>query len=402
MGRQFLIEEYATSRMTVVSTMATVYLSYLRRLTFPIALSPLADVPFQRLPSPLAILGLAALAATFVALAVAARRRTRLGETGRAGLFGGLWFFVAMAPFSNLVPFRHLLADRYVYFASAGFCLIVAALLGRLRPRAGGALLATILLPWAALSMRQAHLWGDPLALYDDALRRDPENHFLHLFRGEYLASIEHPAAEEALRRATGLPPRSTPFDLSQAWIDLGNVLLGRGALREAQECYARALAIAPDSARAWGGLANARKAAGDVAGAILPFTRAYVLAPEDPSYPLAVGSCLLELGRDAEAAPWFERTLAVDPDRSTAREFLAEIARRSGNLLAAAAHLDAALEGHPDEPALHVARAGIAIEAGETDVARGHLAQARTLLGVRPDQATRREMEELERKLGR
>ena len=40
--------------------------------------------------------------------------------------FGAFWFFVALAPMSNVVPFTALAADRFLYLSMAGAALALA------------------------------------------------------------------------------------------------------------------------------------------------------------------------------------------------------------------------------------------------------------------------------------
>ena len=37
------------------------------------------------------------------------------------------WFFIALMPFSNIIPLRMLMAERYIYLASFAFCLAWSA-----------------------------------------------------------------------------------------------------------------------------------------------------------------------------------------------------------------------------------------------------------------------------------
>jgi len=46
--------------------------------------------------------------------------------------FGIVWFFIAMLPMSNIIPIQNILAARYLYFPSVGFCLILALGIERL------------------------------------------------------------------------------------------------------------------------------------------------------------------------------------------------------------------------------------------------------------------------------
>ncbi|MCS7041772.1 MAG: hypothetical protein NZR01_03180 [Bryobacteraceae bacterium] len=64
---------------------------------------------------------------------------------------------------------------------------------------------------------------------------------------------------EQSLRRAVALGP-----EFAEAWLVLGNWLLGRGRAAEAAEALARAAALEPQRSAAWEALGRARLALGD------------------------------------------------------------------------------------------------------------------------------------------
>lgn len=386
-AKEFLIHPYAASRLTVLATMAAVTLSYLQRLTLPIGLSPVADFPFRPFPDPAAIAGTVVLAAALTGLAHGLRQRKRLGPAGRSLVFAGLWIGVTMAPFSNVLPFRHLLADRYLYLASAGFAFAAAEILLLVRGRRAAAIFGAVAVAFGALSLDRARVWRDPRKLWEDALERDPRNHFLHLYLGDYLASIDpgdRVLAQSARREfelALAHPPRSTPFTLAQARVNLANLEFAWARLDEAEFSYRAAAEIEPTLTAAWAGLGNVAKARGELRGAVRFFRQALVYESEDPVTTLALAGCHFVLGEDDRARVWFEKAAGLDPSSPLPREGLAELDRRKGDFTAALAHLDAAIACAPDLPRLHLSRAEVLLDAGDASSARESLSRARELL---------------------
>jgi hypothetical protein len=94
------------------------------------------------------------------------------------------WAAAALAPVSQLMPFRHPMADRYLYFALPGlFGALGLALRGPARrlaavPRARPALALAALAPLAAFALRseaRAPIWRSDLALARDAAAHYPD-----------------------------------------------------------------------------------------------------------------------------------------------------------------------------------------------------------------------------------
>jgi Flp pilus assembly protein TadD len=117
--------------------------------------SPL-DVPVL-----LALTGLVAIAtATFLLL----WRRQRVA-------FWILWFFICLAPMLNVIPFRSLMQDRYMYLPLVGAIALVASTLDAMvrarSARTALAVAATVLvLASAVRSHRQVEMWGSALTLW--------------------------------------------------------------------------------------------------------------------------------------------------------------------------------------------------------------------------------------------
>jgi len=128
--------------------------------------------------------------AAISALAYASRRRCPAIATG------WLWFLVVLFPVSGIVSLGRLsIADRYTYLASIGFYLMViwglGDLAGKILPAQAkqillGTAAAIVLAVCAFLSRRQLASWQNTQALFDHALKVDPNNYVakqnLHIY----------------------------------------------------------------------------------------------------------------------------------------------------------------------------------------------------------------------------
>jgi tetratricopeptide (TPR) repeat protein len=194
----------------------------------------------RHLPLPAAILMLAVL----LAAAVAAIRSDR-----RMGLAVAL-ILLPLLPVANLVPIYRAAADRYLYVPMAGVALAVAVLLDapwlaariRLRHRLTAALLAVVAVLALGCIERQ-RVWTSPLALWEDAYRKNPAAYTPTYGLGEALRDVgRFPEAERALREAI----RITGGRRGDAWATLALVLDAQGRTAEADEAIREAIAVDP------------------------------------------------------------------------------------------------------------------------------------------------------------
>ena len=178
-----------------VETVATNYLGYLEKLLWPQNLTFLYLRP-DTIPAAeflLAVLVLFCLSA----LAFACRRRCP------AFAIGWFWFLIVLLPVCGLVSLGRLsIADRYTYFPSIGFYLMMiwglADLAGKLFPvHVKQILLGTaaviVLAVCAVLSRQQLSYWHDTQTFYEHALKVNPDNDVAKQNLNIYLFEKAHP-----------------------------------------------------------------------------------------------------------------------------------------------------------------------------------------------------------------
>jgi pentatricopeptide repeat protein len=147
-------------------------LFYLGKLLVPVGLHPEYNAPFnERLLSPAPLLALLLL----VGLAVAAwllRGHYPLLPIGLG------WFLLALVPVLHLFPTYPVVADRYAYLPSLGFCLALAAVANSRGPARWPRLPATAAtvacLALALLGWQQNRLWRSDELLWRHTIRVSP------------------------------------------------------------------------------------------------------------------------------------------------------------------------------------------------------------------------------------
>ncbi len=242
---------------------------------------------------------------------------------GRAAAFNGaVWVLVSAFLVMNLLfTLGTLLADRVLYWPSAGWCAILAAIAAhsldpardkgakalRLaardprrpvhRPRAGIVAVALLLALGTAYAIRAAMYlpaWRNDIALFEASVRAEPR------------------------------APR--------AWYNLGRSYQDAARVEEAVDAYRRAVDLAPDYEEAWAQLATGHMQAGRWEDAAGPLAEALRLNPQDGVARLNEGVLWLNTGRAAEARARFDEIAALEPHRVDAWYNLALAAERLGD----------------------------------------------------------------------
>lgn len=154
---------------------------YLKLLVVPYPL--ISDYTFNTIP--LAGFGnvwvLLAIAAYVAMLAIAIYRSVKYKKDAIAF---GLWFFLlTIALFSNLfVLVGSIMAERFLFFPSVGFCLVAAVLIGKLKGRETSlfsriaTIVAVISLVFAEMTIQRNSEWKDNITLFTTDLEKAPEN----------------------------------------------------------------------------------------------------------------------------------------------------------------------------------------------------------------------------------
>jgi tetratricopeptide (TPR) repeat protein len=276
-------------------TVATIVPHYVRLLLAPIHLSgdyyPQVIVLATGV-TPAGILGFA----LAVALGVAVRRAWRPVPEAAFAL---AWIPIAIAPVSNVLFPSVALAERTLYLASVGACLIIGIVAQRLatkRVTLVVSMAAVLLTLGMVRTWTRTPVWRSDKSYVLTLLRDHPESYRAHLVAGRVLmAQGQLSAAADYFETASQLFPRdfSGAHHAASAAIELGRfvradslltvalqaapgnaqLLLTRadvrfgmnddqGAIRMARD----ALTIAPDSVRGWVIVAAAARRSGDLA----------------------------------------------------------------------------------------------------------------------------------------
>lgn len=271
-----------------MALMVPVIAHYLRLMVFPIGLR----LEYDWVSFPLWVTALSAVlvAATMVLGIWFWKREWRVAAMGIA------WFFLFLLPVSNIIPIGELVAERFLYLPSAGFCLLVGAMVDLAWNRGHGLstllgikgprwlrqsfypLILCVLLLFSFLTLRRNAEWRDPETLWHGTLERSPNA----------------PHAAE----------------------NLAAIFLAKGDLKGAGAILERQLQRFPEKPMVHYLTAQWYLRKEDRAGAVPYLERALdVAGPGNIEFTgFQRGAVLLELGRFEEALTYLERAYRANP----------------------------------------------------------------------------------------
>jgi protein O-mannosyl-transferase len=308
----------------------------------------------------------------------------------RALLFAWGFFCVALAPvlgFADVGFMKYsLVSDHYQHIAIIGVIALASAGwavwhrsvrgTGFWPPAAAFAALGIL----ALLGWRQSEIYGDTIALYRDALEKNPKAWFVKNNLGLALAgkgrtdeaidmyeqSLElnpdyveahsnlglaldslgrFDEAIEHCRRAISLRP-----DCAVAWNNLGLSLVKTGRLPEAIADYEEALRLQPEYAHAHNNLAAALVKAGRFEEGIEHNRRALAIEPDKPEYHFNLANALTRAGARKDGIEEYKQALRLNPDYFFAHNNLGTALMRAGNVQEGIVHLEKASQLKPDD----------------------------------------------------
>jgi tetratricopeptide (TPR) repeat protein len=410
-GMQYHGESVYTNFITV----PRVVFHYVKLLLFPVRLS--AD--YSRAAFPLSesiwegpvLLSLIALSCVVFLLWRSLARHKWIA-------FGGFWFFITLLPVCQIVPHHELMAERFLYLPSFGFCLIAGLLLERtfLSKRtshlaAGAFLVVLLVFSWRAAERNKD--WKNELTLWEETVRavpscaralsnlggayhrlgRDDEATLLvkkaleirpgyalaYNNLGTILAS-QH-AYEDAIKAyETAVEMDSSHPDI---WNNLGTVLLSLGRIEEAQRCFWSAQEAKPGLPQTQYNIGTSYLRDGHVDWAIEWLK---LVARPSLSWPEAhynLGIAYLKKGSFEEAAHCFREALRLRPGFAEAHNNLGEAYVKKGDYEQARRQFRLALALNQDLAEAHEGLGRVFLGMGLADEAREAFEKA---LHLKPD----------------
>ena len=300
-------------------------------------------------------------------------------------LFGTAWFMMGLLPFINIIPINAFVAEHWLYFPSIGFFIAVSVLLDRLAQFKSiklcvKAFIAVLVLMLSALTIKQNHIWGDPVSFYKYTLAYSPESSRLHTNLGiEYFNRGFFDKAESEYMESLRLEPdgKNTVYHL----LNLAALYYHQGREDEAFDAYKKAIAADPLVPVTYANLGDIYYRKGKYKDSVSMFRKALEIAPDNAAYWNSLGNAYLADKMDPEAGEAYRKAIAIYPYLLDSRVNLGGIYARKGDLVAALDEYKVAIQIAPDVPEIYTRVSEVCSRMGAHEQAKYFSDRAKELL---------------------
>ena len=305
---------------SIASYSARAFWNYVCLLFFPISQSPSYIVDLSTANDLVTFL-------SWPALLLAILATYYMIRVNSLAAFGIIWFIINYAPVSNLIPSVYLVADRYMYIPSAGFCLVIVVACNKLQKelickysylhtkKILTALFAIFFVLFSVRTYSYNTVWRNDLTLWDNAVKVTPKSFKAYLVRGESYKKLgKLRLALHDFNKAIEINP-----NISEAYIGRSTIHIKLGNYWAAINDSTKAVAIDPYHIKAYINRGGSYYNLGKYRQAIEDYSR---VIKSFPNYPVAYnnrGNAYDMLGKHQEAIRDYQKALRLDPnDAST------------------------------------------------------------------------------------
>ncbi|MBM2833146.1 MAG: hypothetical protein HW406_307 [Candidatus Brocadiaceae bacterium] len=274
------------SLVTNFLTMTKVIASYVKLWFFPVILNPDYHITFETTVTRMPFLLSVALLICVVVITV------RLCKKQKEIAFSILWFFITLIPVMNLIPIGNIMAERYLYLPSFGFCLFAGLVILKIHARVPKTYHPLVKTCFAALlvlslihTIRHNRIWFDKQTLWYYTVFNTSCSFNAHNNLGKeyYEKGLLDKAIEEytiALLKAS-----EVRYAYPIAHYNLGIAYDEKGMYDASIQEYRNALRIEPKNSDTRNNLAITLFKDGQVDLAIEEFRKAITQDPNNPTY---------------------------------------------------------------------------------------------------------------------
>jgi hypothetical protein len=255
--------------------------SYTRLLLFPANLRVFYNIPIQKQVMTPEVLVPLVLLLAIVAAVVVVRKYDRQ-------LFLSLsWLYITILPVSGLLTFINpaLMAERYLYIPSVGFCMAAGILFARLVSvdnqlfrRAAGMAGAGALVTLLLLTTRHNSGWADQHIFMEHMVRDAAGTEYGSYFQ----ATLYKESGRTAMAIAEYNKTLALNSGMFEAHYNLGILYAGMGLPAEAEKAFRRTLELSPRFVKAYNNLGVVYAMQGKMSDAMTQFDKALRFDPND------------------------------------------------------------------------------------------------------------------------
>jgi Tfp pilus assembly protein PilF len=333
--QRVFVEFHGGSPYATFLTMLALYKDYLALWIWPCDLTHFYVVPLYQVWNSASLLGLVLLGISLFLTFWGIQKNHWIG-------WAMGWFLVSLLPYANIFPISILFADRYLYWASVPFFIVLFFPFRSTPPHRAIFFLPLVFL-WGVLSFQQTLHWKDSISLWQRAQTFAPESDQIavslgaaYLQKATQSSSLEERIhcwnqAKQAFHSVLRFPS-SHPRQKLRAYFNLGVLACTQQEVEDAYHFFEKAEKIINDFEKEYQGQdsllqdlkkirSNIFRSKGDLyiqaqdfSQALTCYQKAIQLAPQDPQPRVTLASLLTRLDRDAEAWGHLEEALTSHP----------------------------------------------------------------------------------------
>jgi Flp pilus assembly protein TadD len=321
-------------------TMLKVFAYYIKLLILPLNLRPDYVIPISHsLSEPMVILSILVLVTT-LAIGILMFKKNKII------FFAIFYFFICLAPVSNIIRIVVLMAERFLYIPYLGFCIGASILFDKLSKSYKSIFLIFLLIYYSILTFNQNKIWKNEIILWEITLKRCPNSVFaynnLGLLYGE---RGQFDKAEEYSKKAIEMDK-----NLASAYNNLGIVYDEKGLPDEAEKYYKKAIELNKNFAEPYNNLGVIYERKGLLDKAEEYYKKAIEL---DENFTKAYNNLGVIYGKKGEldkAEECFKKAINVDKNFSNAYYNLGIVYEKRGLLDKAKEYYNKAIEKNKEK----------------------------------------------------
>ncbi len=310
---------------SMLLTMSNIFTFYLKKLVFPVNLCIYHIFPVSQSLLDVSVLISIGILFALVITAIRAYRRCP-GLT-----FSIAYFFITILPVSNIIPIAGIVAERYLYIPSVGFCLLAASGLFKLSEWFGRnvfvAASIALLVLYSVGTVKRNEDWKDNITIWSQALEMYPNSGKGYVQRADsYAARGEYRKAIEDYTAAHRLNTRNPIWILSR-----GLCLARLGEFERAHEDFTRAIELRPEFPVSYYNRGNLSLELNRFEDAVSDFDKAIELNPEYVEAYNNRGSAFMRMENWERALQDFSRAIELNPRHMNAYQNRSVVYRQLG-----------------------------------------------------------------------
>lgn len=328
-----------------LATAFSVLFEYVKLLFLPLHL--VCDRSYNEIPN-MGFTNIKALLGLGIHLALAAFAIIGLKKKTPMG-FAIAFYLITIALFSNvLIKIGSVMAERFVYFASFGFCIAIVLLLVRFLKinteqkinsistlislsKPASTIITALLIFYSLKTISRNKDWENNFTLYSNDVNLSPNSCRIHYYLGRELIKEYGPNEKNPQKQKEYFEWGIKEMEISiaiapnynDAYSQMGLGYKRMGNSEKAIECYERGLKIQPNDPITLNNLAAEYFAQKKYKESIDIFERILKLDPRYVDAMVNLASCYGTIQNFDKAIYWFERAVQISPTNARAYYYL-------------------------------------------------------------------------------